>query len=408
MIDDALKTTRNVHRLIISISLITLVFVLSLNAPADKVAQRDAIAHVLQIDYSGYDRHVDNLIHAHSDRFLQPVSQSLELAFDSEQDAVSGLADIAIAFSQPVHIGRLRTGATVLADPSRATLSQLEAWTVIDADRDIQVVIPDVTGLSEHIQRYLNENARPGMRVSNIRIGLDFAPRAGATFLVDESPTVTVSFELVEFPIRGGVPVFTTAIPAVIETIPGSSLKDWMLANVPEDIVTYTENGFVWLPLLSPLPPGFRQEELGTLYRRLSADVARQSHEGPDSKLVVLGTSIPGVLVGYAAPILLLVLSAYFAGHARHLRTLAGTHTDELRQFAWMPIALGRPWPIEFVVTCGVLPVATLCAYIVKLQTLESLSWPVMAVTCVACITISVVCVKSVGAIRSIRQHTQP
>jgi len=59
MIEDALKSTRTLHRLIMTVSLVTIVFALSINLPEDKAAQKQIIDDLVAIDFTDYNAFVE-------------------------------------------------------------------------------------------------------------------------------------------------------------------------------------------------------------------------------------------------------------------------------------------------------------------------------------------------------------
>ena len=62
MIEDALKNIRNIHRIILTISFITIVFSVSISAPQDKKQQLALLNKLIEFDFSEYDKFVEKKV----------------------------------------------------------------------------------------------------------------------------------------------------------------------------------------------------------------------------------------------------------------------------------------------------------------------------------------------------------
>lgn len=81
MIEDALKSTRNLHRLIIGVSLAVLVFSLSVYLPDEKIRQKSAIDALLDIDFLAYEIWLQDKLEAEIKKQVIPAVQPLRDIF---------------------------------------------------------------------------------------------------------------------------------------------------------------------------------------------------------------------------------------------------------------------------------------------------------------------------------------
>src|SRR5438874_2705996 len=108
LITDALTVTRNLHRLIITVSLVTIIFSLSLRLPQNVRLREQAIRRFLQTDFSDYDRFVDSEVEKVQKLWLAPLAHDLRETLKGLQPPPAAFSDIADAFERPIFIDRFR------------------------------------------------------------------------------------------------------------------------------------------------------------------------------------------------------------------------------------------------------------------------------------------------------------
>ena len=344
MIEDALKSTRTLHRLIMTVSLVTLVFASSLYLPSEKVTQREAIDALLNVDFLAYDQFVADQVEVFKQENLLPIGTSLNEEIDAGGYLVFNLHHLGEAFFEPLHVGKLLTDEVALAEISNTTLAALDALNGLDLASDVQVLVPRTDKLIPEIRTFLRENHEAGKRIDTIRVGIDDVPLVAESFLPGTETTAGLYFELVDAVRIGGVPVFSANFTADIATLPGTSFIQWLKDNSDmKDIISIQDNQVIFAPNLGSAPSGFREEKLGLLHQNLTEDIASS---GPEKQsATILGTKVPGLLIVIASPLTLLVLSYYFTNHTGHLVHLVGTDNHAFKNFAWMPLAIRTQIP---------------------------------------------------------------
>lgn len=379
LIEDALKATRTLHRLIMTVSLVTLVFALSLDLPREKVYLRDRIDALLELDFLAYEDFVAEKVEAFRIKTLEPIGAEWRDLFKDSGFLVLNLHHIGDGFAQPIHIGKLLTDKLVLADIENATLAQLEALNGLGLDQNVQVVVPRTDSLKTPILEFLGNEARTGQRLDELRISLDLPELIGTSRLPGQDAVAGIYFELVREVLSGAAPVFNASFYVDIVELPDTSFMAWV-AHTPSigAILPIDDQGEVnflhglYDPSsleLSNLPAGDKTRPLGEVRSRLHEEI---TGAGPDRQAVsFLGTEVPGYLVAIAAPLTLLVLAYYFANHTSHLRRVVLDQSTDVSSFAWMPIAMragirktgsfAHWWALETVGTVILLPIAALC-----------------------------------------------
>lgn len=381
MIEDALKSTRNLHRLIVAVSLITLVFSLSLNLPRDKIALKEAIDRLIETDFLAYDQFVQEKVGQFAQANLRPIGQHVNERLDAGGRRIFQLRHIGEVLAEPLHIGKLLIDELVLKDVAAASLTQLDALNGLDLGRNVQVLKPQAADLVELIEAFLNQHDQGTKRVESVRAGIGDFDFTAQSFLPDDTATPALYFELRDSVLSGGAPVFNESFGADIETLSETSFLYWVQQTFKrDDPIAVQGRKLVFLPELSEIPTGLREEKLGALSLRLDDEIKSR---GPENlSATILGTQVPGLLIVLASPTVLLFLSYYLMQHTSHLRDLPTDDMQAFRQFAWLPLALpgGRqatqenamrmpsPWALETVATIIILPVVSLFVLYVQLN----------------------------------------
>lgn len=356
-IEAALEVTRNLHRLIISVSVITFVFALSLRQPQNEKSQQDAIEHFLNFDFSRYDTYVEEKIAESGRRLLKQPVEDLRAAVEKAKAPVFGTPQIAAAFDKPTVVGRFKVSDTKLVTPGDLTLRQLDVLKTFPLSEDVRIFVPEVQDIAPIIQDFLEKSGRPGMNVQTVRVAAseDFPdtelPAAGTMV------KMTCHFELIgQSP---PFPVFQAVLNATVEAVPETSFLAW-LSKQPgaAEITSNTIGGLTWLPTLQGLPKDQAERRLGDVLASLKASLEKGR---PESQTVsLLGAEIPGSLLIFATPLTLLALCYYLLFHLVHLSHYAVEHAIIVRRFAWLPLTLQAGWVWETGFSIGLLPMAAL------------------------------------------------
>ena len=379
MVEDALKLTRTLHRLIIAVSGITLVFAFSISLPEEKVRQRAEIDALLSADFTAYREFVDAQVAKAVAERLTPVAEEVERILAESDAMVINDFELVDRFRQPVHVGQVLIEDLVLADIGAATLNQMDALNGLDLDRDVQVVLPRADIATEIALFFESE---PGnRRVSGIGIGLDAPDWTAQSFLAETDDAIAViNFELPATINPGATPIFQALFECDVIELKNTSFLAWLKTHPEMGPLVAIDNGQIHFGAgLADLPSGARETSLGDIATELSKDIAQL---GPDQQTATfLGTSVPGRLVLIAAPILLIALQYYFANHTRHLVRLAPHNTEAFRQFAWLPLSLergmSRNWGTEAGATVIAAPLFALGIMLYRLSVYGSI--PLMA-----------------------------
>lgn len=370
MLEDALKNTRNIHRLILTISFITIVFSLSIDFPQDKKLQLDSLDKLSAVPFLNYNAFVETKVAEFELATLQTIAEKVNARLGQENYILFNTHHIGEAFAKNAHTGRLLIEELFFTDINNASINNFKALNGLSIYSDIQVLEPKVDELLEEIINYLSVNAGVGRRVDGSYITYGQESFVPESFLPNGEVYLTLYFELPTTASLGGHPVFNVQFPAHVKTLPNTSFSYW-LKTVQEVQDLYIDAGrqLIWLSSLENLPSGFHEEKIGLLKKQLEEDIKTSSPE--EQKISVLGANIPGVLFIFASPLLLLSLTYYLMNSTLHLRKL--TLNDEIadkkmfQTFSWPPLSLGNAWKFEALISLVLLPYLALCVLLFQL-----------------------------------------
>lgn len=385
MIEDALKSTRNLHRLILAVSLVTLVFSLSLRPPDQQRKQKAIIDALIDIDFSSYDVWLKPKLDEAIASWLEPATEPVVKSLESGNYPVFLREDIVDALRTPAHIGKLLIEELILKDVSTASLTQLNALNGFALAANVQITVPRVEGVVTELTAFLEDNPGAGKRIANAQVTISPYDSVGESFLPGKTVTGTLYFELVDAVAVGSAPVFQVTFDADIIEIPHTSFLAWLEQAELSPIVEIRAEKVIFAGSLAEAPRGFFQEKLGTLSLRLADEI---KSAGPEKRTAsILGTQVPGLLIVLAAPLTLMALMYYLVSHTAHLARLARRHSSEMAGFAWLPITMTE-WPIpgttryirgnifELLMSLAVLPIVSLTVMYWKLDVFGGISLP--------------------------------
>lgn len=371
MIEDALKAARNIHRLIISVSLLTVVFALSVELPKEKVQQLEELENLAKFPFMSYDNFVEAQVEKTIPTLVEKRIQYLEQVLEGPM--IFDLSKISEAAKTPVHIGKIESQNLVFSKVQDASLSNFDAITsVLSRDRPIQLWLPKIEALEKDLKEFFAQHPQAGGRISNVRLELAaesdvFGESEIETFIDVKEIWAQIYFELIPADGPIGTPVFTAPIPAELYELPASSWKSWfLLQENSAELVETVGNDLRWLPKLKKRPNGFDQQEIGVLISKIKEDLQDLSPE--ENKMTVLGSEVPGILVIYASPLILLALAYYLRNHLGHLQKLVEKSRADFKDFAWMPLSLGKSWKYESFATIIGIPILSVVTLNIRLS----------------------------------------
>lgn len=111
----------------------------------------------------------------------------------------------------------------------------------------------------------------------------------------------------------------------------GKSFSDWLASNEHEGFQIEDDE----IKLVPELNKEDRAIDIGDLERNLSLRIAKLAFQ--HDSISILGNRIPGGMLVYAIPLMIVVLLYHFLGQVVHLRRVLG-ETCEERMFAWLPL----------------------------------------------------------------------
>lgn len=369
MIEDALKNIRNVYRLILTVSFITLVFSLSISFPQDKKIRLTQIEKLIEFNFLEYVSFVDQSIDELFLPKLNKLSEDLKEKIEKQGLQIFNLHHIHEAFTKNSHVGKILIEELILGNTSNANLNQFNALNGLSLNKDVQVILPEVDKIAKAISLFLHENYKVGLRVDNVNLSIGNFPFSGASFLPNDKTLLNLYFVLAATIRTDGSPVFNVDFPAKVISLPDTSFEHWIIEKSKNmDIVKQQDGELVWLPTLNNLPNGFREQTLGLLAKNLKNDIKKTSPE--EQKVSILGANMPGILLIYASPILLIALMYYLMNHSFHLLKLAKKNDNLIffNQFSWMPLSLKKYWQIDLIGSIVLLPFLSLFILFIQLS----------------------------------------
>ena len=310
MVEDALKSARNIHRFILAVSLVSLVFALSIELPENLTDLRKRIAELKEIPFNDYETFALKAAKDFASKKLSSDASVLEKSFESSGLMIFELSKLSDALQTPVHIGRILTKSIVFVDVDGATLESMDAVSsVLDIKKNTNFVRINVNDLVKELDQFFANNPCNGCRIDGVRMEIeDYDFNIDSFFPGNTSPIVSVYFELRKTGINVGAPVFNANFRSTTIDVPNSSWIKWFQKlKVSDKVVKISKNGkMTWLPGMDNPPKGYRQKKIGLLL----SDVEEA--------------------------------------------------LNFFESFAWFPVLVNKTWPFEFIFTTLVLPVASI------------------------------------------------
>lgn len=410
MIEDSLKTTRTLHRLLLAVSLATIIFSLSLQTYSVERKWQKAVATIIATNFAEYDKFIKGKV----ENIIPEQITELEQAFRpfvlkwQDEFNVSNVQSISDKLQNTFRVGQVVIDNVGLGKVSDTSLSELYQLNDLQIDRGIELYVPQFNDiLIEKIDRFfkdkLGENTRgrigavfisdhnsdrllekesfiPNISMYYVLSLTLIVPTSDQQFLVSSERSITFDF---------GVSFKSTPIS-------DSSLIYWIQHEKLMTGTAFFKDGDISFPLLDNMPDRYKRQNLGLLLSRLDAMI---ENSGPDNLNVTLfGMEVPGLVFVLASPITIGILSWYLLINLIHLAKLAPEASTSFRQFAWMPLMLqdwaipigrnGRSipsWAMETIVSSIILPIASLGVLHFRLWQFKSVaSWQTLMFICIA------------------------
>ena len=328
MLEDALKATRTLHRLITTVSLVALVFAFSLVPPDEKIEQMDAIEYIMEADIEEYRAYLGQVERQEHGKQLEKLKNNLEQdsRFFSERFETNGWLS---SLAKPAGIRRPVIVREEFTEMPSVTLGQLSIHEDYGFGEPPVLYMLDPVVLSRDLLQLLTTS---GLDSEQPLWG--FEPNGA----VVERPSTDELREggLVAVRVDGYPTPMNFEVPMERRELQEATLHSWL--GQGQDVGALAE-------VLDDVPLGRRRTELDELYQTLAGEV---DLAGPGARSVaIVGTEVPGRLIAFAAPLALLILGYYLAVHTVHLRHIAHEDAEEFKQFAWMPLALRTTIPVR-------------------------------------------------------------
>ncbi len=404
---ESLDVVRTLHRLIISVSLVCIVFSLALDIPKELRDRHRTIKAFVNYNFTQYDLMMEEKLRDYAHARLHAISEEVWSGLAESNPGVIGLREIDAAFESPILLGALRVHETTLATPAEMTWSSLDGLArSFRLHDDVRVAVPSPASLMPLLIEYLGSEAKLGMRVQNVRIEtVEYYSSLPTERLPRDNSMITLllSFELISVG-QAPSPVFSGAFDAHVETIEGTSFTDWLLGQDNHArIAKIDKDVLAWLPDFAQDAQQYAGRRLGEVLASLEEQIERGSPEKQSVSL--LGTEVPGGLLIYAAPSVLLVLAYYLLCHLRHVNRHAYAHASVCRGYAWLPLSLkSGQWLWEACASTALLPLISLIIMLTQILRFGSIRLATILIVLIAAGILGVLAVRIVREIKDIRQ----
>ena len=412
MIEDALKSTRGLHRFILTASLLTLLFSLSLVPPGPRIAIRDAIGNLIGADLLAYDEFTRSKVGSHVDGRRVSATRWRADTFRSVS-SIQGLDRVIGRIVNPLHVSKFEIKGTALGDLRNATLSHLQSSTLIqELSRNIEVVQVSFPSATQQLEAILGPYDRQEVSIVLEVLDAEEADWASRSRGFEGTRLFSVS-SWPELPggNRWSLPSsfrLPLSFPAEVDHVQlqGTAFIDWIESEA--DLGEVVSVRFGQLAFADGAYWTVSAEQRGATLQQLHETLSAELAEGDPRRLRVniFGAQVPAVLVVIASPLVLLMLSYSLAMHTVHLKRLSAQSADEIRKFAWLPLTLRASisWVSATSVSVIIVPSASLWVLRGRLTEFESIDWSLAPVVmCIAHVGIAGFGLVSLYSIRGIR-----
>ena len=402
MLDDALKTTRNISNLILLVSIVSIIFALSSEFPRDINRYRTDLINLQKIRFSEYDKHVKDLIDLKSRVELQKFTEGINNLFKTNGVYILNSEDLANKFIDPLYYGMILTKDLVLGDIKNATLNQMDQLNeLIDLNHNCQYIIPDINDFAKSFDSFFAVEKYFNYTIENIVIELDSHNFSNESFMKNtDQIEVNVYFELRKDRNTPSARVFNTTFRATLYEIPNSSWINWLVESKNDSNLFSIKNNTVkWLPYLdNKSRSSYRDMKISELMINFENEIRQNS---PSNKAInIMGASISGVLIAYASPSTLIALEYILLTYLGQISLFVASKKDAFREFCWLPLIKRKEQKYTSIALIMILPIISISILEIKLASYIN---NVYFLGIFALISICIIIVFSLGSIKTIK-----
>ena len=322
MIQDALKTTRTAHRLILAISLWTILFSLTLTSPSTRVAARDALSRFFRADFVSYDAFVRERQDFYAEDKRLSLARWRGDILAVTQAPITGLDEIVAQVEAALEFSEFRVEGSALEEPQLTTFAMLRSAEMLeDIHRDIvavEIATPPALDSFTAVWNCVRSGRTIGAMWLEDLGGRNWKELDSLRLWIGPGSTPTSA----QTACRDSIEV-----PVTQKTLTGTSFNSW-IESVPR------MDGITSLVVTRAQ----RARPLQEAYEELAAEVGAVGRRS--LQVTFWDVQIPLLAIAVASPLVLVVLSYVLAMHTLHLRREAAEHVDDVSRFAWLPLAL--------------------------------------------------------------------
>lgn len=398
VVEDALKVTRNLQRLLLVACVVAMVFLASLRDVSRERALLDALSQLPQqpllLDHQQYERWVRESFAERAIMSLTFFSEQVDhmLAVVAKQGLGRDRGDLdplREALISPVPVA----GAS-LAEIGSRELKLRDLDELIGRTRCPLVFI----SISDRSLAHLGESllrAFPTRRALIRDVELDLVKPPPPIDQLRHSGALVpleLTFEVLSPESQSR---YTITVDGRCEPDFHHSVVDWWAAEFSLHLLHPLMR---WKDIEPPLKPDARIDAIQVeLERRIA------TAQAANRTIDLLGLSIPGSLALFAIPATLLGFIGSLLIHLAHLHRIAAQHRQTFRQFSWTPVSPGEMWLWE---STGLLLVLPVCVHLLLIYRApafgDELLLPVLAgfVGAVGCARAGVALLRSISRLR--------
>ncbi|WP_170409339.1 hypothetical protein [Ruegeria atlantica] len=340
MIEDALKSTRALHRLIMAVSLVTIVFALSIIPPEDKTQQKQIIDGLSLVNLTAYDEFAEARISEQTAAHFSPEGD-IYRKLEADDLYPGNVQEIADQLQSSLHEGRVFISKFIPSGLPERSISELNKINNLPLEKNIQLVFLDVDNLYGQIKDFLEVNWSPAWEIDNFVLDKDSLKPNDDGF-VDSGPISIPAYLNYHRHIdrQDGPQLNFDAVANIVE-IEDSSFIYWLgSTQIDEEFLTVENDQVIFAPGLRSADANLFDVPLVDLSSLLGDEIIKSDASPTNQTISILGTEVPGSLAVLASPLILVALSYYFNAHTGHLTRLVSRGRQNFEEFSWLPISI--------------------------------------------------------------------
>ena len=335
MLEDGLNTLRTTWHVLLSTSVVVLLFACSLQVPEDLQEQRLQVQRLLNVDWHAYEKYVEERTQPQAEELYRELRAECSQSFSALIGFIDNRDVFLSELTSEIEPTRLFISNTPLDDVQRfhlndsAVLERLPLW------RDAQVILPRVESLREMLGK-MRGHFSQNIIIKDVEWSLSVEEGAPSTIIPSAATYINVTV-VAQTDGQGKTSMWRSSVVCDLISVEKTAFSDWLQGNKDVAKLYAIETGsFSLLPSISGVGNALRDVPIGQLEDDLAKEIERA---GPVHKSVsILGADIPGILLVLAAPLALAGLSYYFMRFAVYVQGLAQKDAEGLCGFAWLPL----------------------------------------------------------------------